>query len=192
MADRSINAVAVDEGRFDDLWGIKANEYTMIVEGKRTRVDFQDLMVRIAEQRAASVEDEISPLSTRIRLRNTKLENLGKALSKVNGALAQFKSDKTDDTPVVLVSWDNESVDALNHVLHWTTATSAFAAYYHKSQLDELSQLIKSKVDALNNASQTDMTRLQSLVDHRDQAYSTATTLMTSVSDTRGNLIKNL
>ena len=36
------------------------------------------------------------------------------------------------------------------------------------------------------------MTRLQSLVDRRDESFTTATTLMTNVSDTRDNAIKNM
>jgi hypothetical protein len=42
------------------------------------------------------------------------------------------------------------------------------------------------------NEAQTDMTRLQSLVDRRDESYSTATNLMTSISDTRSNVIRNM
>jgi len=53
-------------------------------------------------------------------------------------------------------------------------------------------QLVKSKIDGFNNQSQTDMSRLQGLVDKRDQSFSTATDLMTNVSDTRGTLIQNL
>ena len=52
--------------------------------------------------------------------------------------------------------------------------------------------MVKSEIDGLNNKSQTDMSRLQSLVDRRDESYSTATNLMTNVSDTRSNLIRNL
>ena len=61
-----------------------------------------------------------------------------------------------------------------------------------KRKVEELVQLVKSKIDSFNNQSQTDMTRLQSLVDRRDQSFSTATDLMTSVSDTRSNLISNI
>ena len=42
-------------------------------------------------------------------------------------------------------------------------------------------QLVKSKIDSCNNQSQTDMTRLQSLVDRRDQSFTSATELMTNV-----------
>jgi hypothetical protein len=53
-------------------------------------------------------------------------------------------------------------------------------------------QALKSMIDSRNNKAQTDMTRLQQLVDRRDESFSTASSLMTSVSDTRGNLIRNL
>ena len=53
-------------------------------------------------------------------------------------------------------------------------------------------QSVKSKIDGLNTDAQSDMTRLQSLVDRRDEAYSTATNLMTDVSDTRSNAIRNM
>ena len=61
-----------------------------------------------------------------------------------------------------------------------------------KRKVEELVQLVKSKIDSFNNQSQTDMTRLQSLVDRRDQSFSAATDLMTNVSDTRSNLISNI
>ncbi len=51
---------------------------------------------------------------------------------------------------------------------------------------------VKSEIDGLNNEAQADMTRLQSLVDRRDESYSTATNLMTSISDTRANVIRNM
>ncbi len=50
----------------------------------------------------------------------------------------------------------------------------------------------KADDDGLNNEAQTDMTRLQSLVDRRDESYSTATNLMASISDTRANVIRNM
>jgi hypothetical protein len=62
----------------------------------------------------------------------------------------------------------------------------------NKKTLEGMLSLVKSEIDGLNNESQTDMTRLQSLVDRRDESYSTATDLMTSISDTRSNVIRNM
>ena len=61
-----------------------------------------------------------------------------------------------------------------------------------KASVDGMVSILKSMIDERNNASQTDMTRLQSLVDRRDESYNTASTLMTSVSDTRSNAIRNM
>ena len=48
------------------------------------------------------------------------------------------------------------------------------------------------KIDALNNEGQKDMTRLQSIVDRRDEAFSTASDLMSKIGDTRSNAIRNM
>ena len=62
----------------------------------------------------------------------------------------------------------------------------------YKKWVEYYLKLVKSKIDALNNESQTDMSRLQSLVDRRDESFTTASNLMSAISDTRGNLIRNL
>ena len=61
-----------------------------------------------------------------------------------------------------------------------------------KYEVEEWLQKVKSKIDGLNNQSEKDMSRLESLVDRRDEAFSTASNLMSEVSDTRSNLIGNL
>ena len=61
-----------------------------------------------------------------------------------------------------------------------------------KSEVEYWLQMVKSKIDSLNNEANKDMTRLESLVDRRDEAYSTASDLMNKVSDTRSTLIGNL
>ena len=165
-------------------WGITANDYVM--DGKQ--VDFQDLLVNVAKKRALKVEAEIQPLSTRIRARNTHLDKLGEALSVLSGAQAAFTSSDGGDKTTT-VSFSANTVSALK------LCGKTYAQGSHdlkKTVVEELVQLVKSKIDSFNNQSQTDMTRLQSLVDRRDQSFSAATDLMTNVSDTRSNLISNI
>lgn len=190
MADTmdTIESIDVDRDRFMDLWGVCGREYRL--NGKV--VDFQDLMVFIAEQRATSIEGEVSPLSRRIRTRNTQLEQLGTTLSALSNLTSQYKTDSDNPNPSVNFTFNAETLPGFHLVGKFTDKTAAFTQSVNKATCDEITQLIKTKIDALNNASQTDMSRLQSLVDHRDQSYTTATSLMTSVSDTRTNLIKNL
>ena len=61
-----------------------------------------------------------------------------------------------------------------------------------KYEVEEWLQKVKSKIDSLNNQSEKDMSRLQSLVDRRDEAFTTASNLMSEISDTRGNTISNM
>ena len=164
------------------LWGINAYEYK--ISGKQ--VDFQDLMVSISEKRAVTVEGEVNPLTTRIRARNALLEKLGTALSELSAAQATLKNDATGDTrsSYTFTSQTKNTVKDLTGTNLDNDETKKWLEYFV--------QRVKSKIDALNNESQTDMSRLQSLVDRRDESYSTATNLMTSISDTRSNLIRNL
>lgn len=163
-------------------WGVDFCDYKF----KSNPVDFQDLMVAVAENRATSVEKEVTPLTTRIRSRNADLELLGKALSELTAAQATLKSDAAGGDRCSY-TFSSDVKTRVNTLTGRTLVDSET-----KSWLEYFIQRVKSKIDGLNNESQTDMTRLQSLVDRRDESFSTASTLMTSISDTRSNLIRNL
>ena len=165
------------------LWGIDAFEYKV---GSK-QVDFQDLMIAVSENRAVTVEGEVQPLTTRVRARNKKLEDLGTVLADLTKLQSQFASDaKGSDRAGYLQQTSKDILLGIFGSLDWNDL------HMTKYEVEEWIQKVKSKIDALNNESQTDMTRLQSLVDRRDESYSTATNLMTAVSDTRANLIRNL
>ncbi len=165
-------------------WGIEANDYKI---GDK-QIDFQDLLVNISKRRAVTVEGEIVPLSSRIRARNSLLDILGEALSVLSGAQAAFSSSDGGDTKTHVKISANTSKALRACGKNVATGNPEMS----KKEVEELVQLVKSKIDSCNNQSQTDMTRLQSLVDRRDQSFSAATELMTNVSDTRGNLIQNI
>ena len=143
-------------------------------------------MIAVSEKRAVTVEGEVVPLTTRIRARNADLELLGKALSELTAAQATLKSDAggNDHSSYTFSSDVKARVKDLTGYNLDDNETKKWLEYFI--------QMVKTKIDGLNNESQTDMSRLQSLVDRRDESYSTATNLMTSVSDTRSNLIRNL
>jgi hypothetical protein len=171
------------------MWGINAYEYKIedaANTSRKVQVDFQDLMVAISERRATVVEGEIVPLSTRMRDRNATLDKLGTALSELTAAQATLKSEATgsDSSSYTFTDATKTTVKKLTGNNLDNNETKKWLEYFV--------QRVKSKIDGLNNDSQTDMTRLQSLVDRRDESYSTATNLMTDISDTRSNLIRNL
>ena len=181
----NIERVGVESAQLSS-WGITVNDYRM----GDTDMDFQDLIVKIAKNRALTVEGEINPLSTRIRARNKLLDELGEALATLSSAQASFASDSNGNAETT-VKFTTAASDGLAAI-----GESSYSANTNhkikKTEVERLVQLVKSKIDGYNNQSQTDMSRLQSLVDKRDQSFSTATDLMTNVSDTRGTLIQNL
>ena len=197
--------------QLSENWGqIQFYDYTL----NNAKMDFQDLMVAVSERRAVSVEGEVTPMTTRIRARNAYLDQLGSALSELTKIQAGFDSEASGSQD--MGSWMSDVTgDLLRNKLgfscttynassdrpddthregfykaRWITTGSSYSA--NKMTIEGMIQKVKSTIDGLNNESQTDMSRLQSLVDRRDESYSTATNLMTAISDTRSNLIRNL
>jgi len=178
-----------DPVQLSQSWGVSFSDYK--ISGKQ--VDFQDLMVAVAETRAVTVEGEVAPLSTRIKNRNRYLEELGQALSEATNKQASFASDDKGDK--VMSGWFSAAATATMRKAgcgDFFKSTSGNQADATKAGVEGIIQKLKSVIDGQNNQAQTDMTRLQSLVDRRDESYSTATNLMTAISDTRSNLIRNL
>ena len=174
-------------------WGASFGEYSI----GGTTVDFQDLMVRIAENRAVAVEGEVAPLSTRIQNRNKELDILGSLLAIFTRAQANFKSDAsgTDTTYISGITPDMVELGCEAYRRQGGTPSTDMSFWndnWQKRSVEGMLKSIKCMIDSRNNESQKDMTRLQSLVDRRDESYSTATTLMNAISDTRSNLIRNL
>ncbi len=184
-------------------WGLSAYDYSYSDVNRATgrtetvKVDFQDLMVRVGSRRAVVVESEITPMTIRMRDRNTYLAKLGEVLAVLTKAQAGFSGDDAGTAEAKNIPIDSEQYNMLMRLKAVSSANmisySSSKGYYStKANLEGLVQAVKAEMDKENNESQTDMTRLQSLVDRRDDSYSTATNIMSAISDTRSNLIQNL
>lgn len=178
-----MSEIATTNITLSQTWGASFGDYKL--DGRS--VDFQDIMIKISENRATAVEGEVKPLSTRITNRNKTLEDLGNVLADLTKLQARFDSDADgDDRKGSLQQSSKDILISIFGSLDWDNLKMT------KYEVEEWLQKVKSKIDALNNEAQKDMTRLQSLVDRRDEAFSTASDLMSKISDTRSNLIRNL
>lgn len=214
MSSDSIQAIAVTNNASQDVfkarWGSTVYDYKL----NEVPTAFQDLMVAISEHRANAVESEVTPMTKRMRDRNAQLEKLGTALSELTKIQSTFKSDMSGDEDmsgwltiatgnllkeycsglgigfVSYSSWDDVPDDEDERPDFYYCSGKGYSG--KKKSIDALVEKVKNVIDSLNNAAQTDMTRLQSLVDRRDESYTTATTLMSSISDTTDNAIRNL
>ena len=178
-----MSVISPENVALSQSWGVQFGDF--FLDGKH--LDFQDVLIAIAERRATSVEKEVTPLSTKIQARNKVLEDLGNVLADLTKLQAQFSSDaKGSDRSGTLQQTSKDILIAVFGTLDWSDLKRT------KYEVEEWLQKVKSKIDALNNEAQKDMTRLESLVNRRDEAFSTASDLMSKVGDTRSNLIRNL
>lgn len=206
--------IAMDKiDNIEARWGVQAGDYNVTINSKTNTMDFQDLLVKFSKNRAVAVEGEVEPLTVRINQRNKRLDELGEVLSELTKIQTEFESDDKGDRD--MHSWMSNKTGAVLESLGYTPSYYAKesdrpkdneerADFYHvgwksenrysanKKTIEGMLSRVKSEIDSLNNEAQTDMTRLQSLVDRRDESYSTATNLMTSISDTRSNVIRNM
>lgn len=178
MAEITSNNITLSQA-----WGAKFGDYSLDGRG----VDFQDLMVAISERRATAVEGEVSPLATRITNRNKKLEDLGNVLADLTKLQARFDNESDGDSRKGTLQ--ESSYRILQEVFVKLDFDNRKMTKY---EVEEWLQKVKSKIDALNNEAQKDTTRLEALVDRRDESFSTASDLMSKIADTRSNLIRNL
>ena len=147
-------------------------------------VDYESLAVLISKQRAAAVEKEIPPMSTKMRRRNAELSELGEVLAECNKAQANVDggSEGSSTTSFSSTMW-------ARLVKYFPDQFSGSANIIRKDTLQKATQLVKSRIDSLNNAATTDMARLQGLVDKRDDAFDTATNIMSKISGTRSTTL---
>ena len=185
-----VTSITTDEfspGTFRRLWGVKIVDY--VVNGQAC--DFESLVVRFAMNRATSVEGEVRPLEKIVRDRNAQLTKLGNALSDLSAAQTTLSPQDTppdskahvSDTTVKLLQ-DLTPGGEISPVADDGTIT--------KAQVERAIQMVKTEMDRLNNESSRDMSRLQSLVDKRDESYSNASSLMQSISGCRDSAIRNM
>jgi len=214
MAVQNIASVEV-KGHFNE-WGIKANEYNFSIgTSSFSTLDYPTLVTKVNLKRAGAQEQEIVSLSTKMRNRNKAISELGSLLADLGALAKKYKNDKGSEEQslgfspealeglkLISTSWkniyDGEGDDKKYKGIEITinkytknfysgSDTSVFNYDY-----EFLNQRTKSLVDQLNNETQNDMNRLQSIVTKRDESYSTATSLLKNSRDTIGTVIKNI
>lgn len=184
----TVDSIPVAENRFA-MWGVRVSDYK--VDG--VAVDFETLVVGLATGQALTIEREVEPLTNVARVRNSKLKRLGTALANLANAQSSFKPDQSGDTKsadIILLDTVTE-VDKLTFPRKLFIKEGTDKNYtITKAKCEEAIQLVKSEMDKLNNMSQADTTRLQSLVSSRDEKFSIASTIMSAVSEARTNAIR--
>lgn len=182
-----IGQVTVAEDRFPREWGVRVYDYSY--QGKR--VDLQDIATKVAQWRALAIESEVQPMQKLITRRGERLEKYGLLLSSLTELQSQYTGEETTGKSVPVPTGISEA--ELAEISKEMGITIPYPDInFTKAQTDGAVQRLKSLIDEANNQQQKDMSRLQALVDRRDESFTTATSVMTAIADTRSSLMKNL
>lgn len=213
MAD-AITSVPVGSEHLSQ-WNAEFYEYDYVAPVGAPTVrewglDLETLTIRVANRRATVIEEQIEPMAVRMEQRNDELSLLSAALGDMAGFSAKFVADPENDNKVPEFVTSSLSEDGLAGLkLIGVTKTSydrddegnIVAGHdlkvgnenkVPKSDVDTWTQKLQGASDTRNNEAQKDMTRIQSLVDRRDDSYKLSSTLSEKIASTRGSTIKNM
>lgn len=164
----------------------------------------EDIAVLFSARRANSIEQEIGPLATTIENRNKRLQDLGTLLSSISKTQSEQEADdKTSNNKnctgccyYLNLYFTQDELEKAN-LKSWvnsnkSSSTNACASSKKDGYIASANQLVKAKIDALNNEAQEDMSRMENLVSKRDEAYNLSTDLSSKISEGRSSILNNI
>ena len=164
----------------------------------------EDLVTLLAVKRANVLEKEITPMAKIIEARNERIEDLGTLLASVAQTQSKLESQEEGDDNsyackglgyyLKLYFMDSELGEA--NLLGWVNAHTSIddncSSKRSEGYIASANQLIKAKIDSLNNDAQSDLSRMDNLVSKRDEAYTLSTDLLSKFSDGRSAILNNM
>ena len=164
----------------------------------------EDLVTLLTVKRANILEREITPMAKIIDARNKRIEDLGTLLASVAQTQSKLESQEEGDDNsyeckglcyyLKQYFTDDELSEA--NLLNWCNShnnpTDGCSSKKSHGYIASANQLIKAKIDSLNNDAQSDLSRMDNLVSKRDEAYTLSTDLLSKFSDGRSSILNNM
>lgn len=176
------------------VYGVQQKDYT--VEGAE-HCDYVKAASVAMFQEANAIEAQTSAYAAVLKARQKKLDELGWALSVIVEAVASMNTKKQKSSDLSSADADLKTVSQIldkyrrdsnsemrlpvngDNKVRRDDATSAQSA-------------VQYEIDYETNEMQQDMVTMQSLVSKRDNAFSTASSLVQKINSTASTLIRNL
>ena len=164
----------------------------------------EDLVTLLTVKRANILEKEITPMAKIIETRNQRIEDLGTLLASVAATQSKLESQEEgkDDSYsctglcYYLKKYFTDSELSAANLLGWcnshNSASDSCSSKKSDGYIASANQIIKAKIDALNNDAQSDLSRMDNLVSKRDEAYTLSTDLLSKFSDGRSGILNNM
>lgn len=180
------------------IGSIQASGGMFIVDGQS--LDLGQLMMQINIERTELIDTQLANQMAEVQERNTQL----KALNELMAMCRQFKASEStthDDNAAgqtfTLPGYEDQGA---KNVTQWfaefgmteTDVNPSDSTEEWQAEWDANIQTIKGAIDSLNSDSQLAMTRLQSLMNKRNQAYETVSDVLNKDQKTRDTITGNL
>ena len=179
------------------------------VDGVDTNVNgmpltIEDLVTLLAVKRANVLEKEITPMAKIIEARNERIEDLGTLLASIAATQSKLEAQEEGDDKsfpckglgYYLKKYFTDSELGEANLLGWVNSHTSINDNCDSKKSDgyiaSANQLVKAKIDSLNNDAQSDLSRMDNLVSKRDEAYTLSTDLLSKFSDGRSSILNNM
>ena len=171
------------------VYGVQQLSY--VVDGEAGK-DFGAALATAAFRQTVAIETAAASYSDVVRVRQRKVEDLGKILAILNKAFAQLpvgKKAESDDTVTIEDGhWVNTTASGYGLTLVFKEGTSDM----RRDNLMRAQNDIQYALDTEDNNLQQDLIGLQSLFSKRDNAYSTASRIVRKADDAASSTIGNI
>jgi hypothetical protein len=176
------------------VYGVQQKSYT--VDGVKG-CDYVKAASIAMFQEANAIEAETSAYAAVLEARQKKLDELGWALSVIVEALASMKTKNQKSTDL---SAADEDLKTASQILdkYWRESNSDLKLpvdednRVQRGDATSAQSALQYEIDYETNDMQQDMVTMQSLVSKRDNAFSTASSLVQKINSTASTLIGNI
>lgn len=176
------------------VYGVQQKDY--IVKGVKG-CDYVKAASVAMFREAGAIEAETSAYAATLQARQRKLDELGWALSVIVKAVATMETEKQESSNLSAADPDLKTASQILDKYRRNTNSDL------KLPVDEDSKVrrddatmaqsaVQYEIDYETNEMQQDMVTMQSLVSKRDNAFSTAASLVQKINSTASTLIGNM
>ena len=180
--------IATSEIPGSSVYGVKQMQY--IVDGEEGK-DYADALTAASFRESVAIEEATAAFSSVVRLRERKVDDLSAILAYLAEANAKLKpknQSKDDQAPVNNGSWVNETASKYGITLVFVENTAKMTrANILRGQND-----VQYALDVEDNNLQQDMVTLQSYIQKRDNAFSSASKVVKKALKASNSTIGNM
>ena len=182
-----VTSIATSEIDGGSVYGVRQVQYTVDgVSGK----NFVDAVTTAAFKQSTAIEAAATGYIQVVKARQTKIDELGKALAYISKAVASLrvKDGKSYDKATIdNGSWVKSIANKYEVSLSWESGYQMTRENIQKAQTN-----VQYEMDKEDNSLQQDIVTLQSYITKRDNSYSTAAKIIKKANDAANSTIRNI